>query len=75
MPVKRTYHSHMLGLEKSSGAGGFSVIPPAAKQKAECGPSDALTCGCVSVFLEGVFDFFTGLLQVRFDLIAFALGL
>ena len=78
MPVKRTYHSHRLGLAKTIGAGGFSVIRPAAKQKAELRSVRDRNSAFwlrVSVFLEGVFDFFAGLLQVRFDLLAFALGL
>jgi hypothetical protein len=29
-PSNETYQSHMLGPEKTSGAGGFSLIPPAA---------------------------------------------
>jgi hypothetical protein len=31
--------------------------------------------GCVSAFLEGVFDLFSGLLQIGCDFVAFALGL
>ncbi len=34
-----TYQSHMLGLEKTSGAAGFSLICPAARLGRRCGPS------------------------------------
>lgn len=56
--------------------GRVRVVDPAAGNRIPW-----IAHGCVvrrssgSVFFEGVFDFFAGLLQVGFDLVAFALGL